>query len=143
MHDTGKIGAPDSILKAPRKLTPEEWITMKQHCDIGFGILSKSRCKVFEMAAEIAHYHHEKWDGSGYPEGIAGEAIPEAARIVAIADVFDALTTKRPYKEPWSVEDSVAEIRKGSGSHFEPRLVALFEQIVPQLLRIRNEWDAA
>jgi putative two-component system response regulator len=140
LHDTGKIGIPDAILKAPRELTAEEWGIMQQHAEIGFGILSKSNSKLFAMAAEIAHHHHEKWDGSGYPDGLAGDAIPEVARIVALADVFDALMTKRPYKEPWSIEDTLAEIRKGAGSHFEPRLVDLFEKILPQLLRIKEEW---
>jgi putative two-component system response regulator len=141
MHDTGKIGTPDSILQAPRKLTAEEWVIMKRHTEIGFRILRNSSCALFTMAADIAHFHHEKWDGSGYPCGLAGEAIPESARIVALADVFDALTTKRPYKEAWSIEDSAAEIRKGAGSHFEPRLVGLFETILPELLRIRQEWN--
>jgi putative two-component system response regulator len=141
MHDTGKIGTPDSILRAPRNLTAEEWVIMKDHTEIGFRILSKSRCKIFAMAADIAQHHHEKWDGSGYPHGLSGEAIPESARIVAVADVFDALTTKRPYKEAWSIEDSVGEIRKRAGSHFEPRLVGLFENILPELLRIREEWS--
>jgi putative two-component system response regulator len=114
---------------------------MRQHAEIGFGILSKSNSKIFAMAAEIAHHHHEKWDGSGYPDGLAGDTIPEVARIVALADVFDALTTKRPYKEPWSIEESLAEIRKGAGSHFEPRLVDLFEKILPELLRIKDTWS--
>ncbi|MFZ6712859.1 response regulator [Undibacterium sp. TC9W] len=140
MHDTGKIGTPDAILKAPRKLTPEEWIIMKQHTDDGYNILSKSDDKIFTMAAEIARYHHEKWEGSGYPTGLAGGNIPESARIVALADVFDALTMKRPYKEAWSIEDSMAEIHKGAGSHFEPRLVTLFDDILPELLRIKAEW---
>lgn len=141
MHDTGKIGTPDYILQAARKLTADEWEIMKLHTENGFRILSNSSSKMFAMAAEIAHHHHEKWDGSGYPDGLSGEAIPESARIVALADVFDALTTKRPYKQAWSIEDSVAEIRKGAGSHFEPRLVALFENILPELLRIREKWS--
>lgn len=141
MHDTGKIGIPDSVLKAPRKLTPEEWRIMQTHTQIGADILSKSQTPIFTMAAEIARYHHEKWDGSGYPIGLAGEDIPEAARIVAIADVFDALTMVRPYKKAWSIEDSLAEIQRGFGSHFEPRLVDLFERILPSILQIKNEWD--
>lgn len=140
MHDTGKIGTPDSILKAPRKLTAEEWEIMKQHAQIGCDIMSKSDAPLFAMAAEIARGHHEKWDGSGYPQGLSGTAIPESARIVAIADVFDALTMKRPYKEPWSIEDSMAEIRKGAGNHFEPRLVALFETILPEIFQIKEKW---
>jgi putative two-component system response regulator len=141
LHDTGKIGTPDTLLQAPRKLTADEWVIMKQHAEIGFNILDKSDCKIFDMAAKIARHHHEKWDGSGYPDGLSGSAIPESARIVALADVFDALTMKRPYKEAWSVEDSMAEIRKGAGSHFEPRLVDLFETILPELVRIKEAWD--
>jgi len=131
MHDTGKIATPDNILKAPRKLTPEEWVVMKQHSEAGYNILRKSDAPLFRMAAEIARYHHEKWDGSGYPFGLSGEAIPESARIVAIADAYDALTMKRAYKEPWSIEDSMAEIIGKSGSQFDPRLVNLFEKVFP------------
>jgi putative two-component system response regulator len=140
MHDTGKIGIPHEILKAPRKLTADEWAIMKQHTTIGAHILSNADCKIFVLAAEVAHYHHEKWDGTGYPEGLKGVNIPESARIVALADVFDALTMKRSYKEPWTIEDSVKEILKGSGNHFEPRLVDLFEKILPQLLQIKEKW---
>jgi putative two-component system response regulator len=142
LHDTGKIGIPDAILKAPRKLSAEEWKIMQQHTEIGYGILNKSKSALFTMAAEIARYHHEKWDGSGYPKGLKGEAIPEAARIIALVDVFDALNSKRPYKEAWSVADALAEIRKGAGSHFEPRLVQLFEQILPELVRKRDASQA-
>ncbi|MBF0422604.1 MAG: response regulator [Magnetococcales bacterium] len=140
MHDTGKIGIPDAILKAPRKLTSEEWEIMKQHPRIGYEILSKSDARVFVMAADIAYCHHEKWDGSGYPRGLVGEAIPASARIVAIADVYDALTMKRPYKLPWSSEDSLAEIKKGSGRHFDPRLVECFEAILPRIVQIKEKW---
>lgn len=142
MHDTGKIGIPDSILKAPRKLTPDEWRIMQSHTEIGAKILGKSQTPIFKMAAEVARYHHEKWDGNGYPAGLAGTAIPESARIVAIADVFDALTMARPYKTAWSIEDSLAEIQRSSGSHFEPRLVELFERILPEILRIKDAWDS-
>ncbi|MEO5330392.1 MAG: response regulator [Magnetococcus sp. YQC-5] len=141
MHDTGKVGIPDAILKAPRKLTAEEWEIMKQHAEIGYKILSKSHTSLFVMAAEIALCHHEKWDGSGYPAGLAGEAIPESARIVALADVFDALTMRRPYKEPWTIEESMAEIRKNSGTHFEPRLVEIFETILPEMVKIKQTWE--
>ena len=140
MHDTGKIGIPDAILKASRTLTSEEWEIMKCHAEIGYNILNKSNTPLFVMAAEIARYHHEKWDNSGYPAGLSGESIPETARIVAVADVFDALTTKRPYKEPWSVENAIAEMRKNSGSHFEPRLVELLEKILPSILAIMGKW---
>ena len=140
MHDTGKIGTPDAILKAPRKLTAEEWEVMKDHAKIGFEIMERASSPIFNMAAEIARYHHEKWDGSGYPAGLSGKSIPESARIVAIADVFDALTMKRPYKEPWSIEDSMAEIRKSAGSHFEPRLVEHFETILPEIIKIKGNY---
>jgi putative two-component system response regulator len=93
------------------------------------------------MAAEIALAHHERWDGSGYPRGLAGEAIPEAARIVAVADVFDALTMRRPYKEPWPIDRALAAIRKDAGSHFDPRLVEAFERIQDEILFIKAEWD--
>ncbi|CAK0739170.1 putative two-component system response regulator [Gammaproteobacteria bacterium] len=138
MHDTGKIGIPDAILKVPRELTPEEWDIMKQHTQIGFNILHKSNKPIFAMAAEIALYHHEKWDGSGYPFGLSGDAIPESARIVALADVFDALTTKRPYKEPWGIDDAVTEIFRNSSKHFDPRFVGIFEEILPKISEIKK-----
>ena len=139
-HDTGKIGIPHGILKAARRLDAEEWAIMKTHSQIGYDILSKTDNPVFKMAAEIARYHHEKWDGSGYPMGLSGENIPEAARIVAIADVFDALTTKRPYKEPWPLEETLKVMKEISGSHFEPRLLAIFLDIMPEILRIKAIW---
>jgi putative two-component system response regulator len=140
-HDTGKIGIPHGILKAPRSLNPEEWEIMKTHAQIGYDILSKTNNPVFKMAAEIARYHHERWDGSGYPLGLSGEDIPEAARIVAIADVFDALTTKRPYKQPWSLDDTLQVMQQGSDSHFDPRLLAFFLQIMPEILSIKATWE--
>ncbi len=140
MHDTGKIGIPDAILRKPASLTPDEWAIMKTHSQIGYDILSRGNSSVFKMAAEISLYHHEKWDGSGYPQGLSGEAIPESARIVAIADVFDALTMDRPYKKAWSVEEAIAEIKKGSGKHFEPQLVNKFENILPDICNIKKQW---
>lgn len=140
MHDTGKIGIPDSILRKSDKLNAEEWVIMKTHSAMGFDILNRGNAAVFRMAAEIALCHHEKWDGSGYPQGLVGEKIPESARIVAIVDVFDALTMERAYKKAWSVEDSIAEIKKGSGTHFEPRLVEMFEKILPDILCIKKQW---
>lgn len=141
MHDTGKIGIPGEILRKPAALDADEWEVMKTHCRLGHTILSMSAAPVFKMAAEVALRHHEKWDGNGYPDGLAGEAIPESARIVAVADVFDALTMKRPYKEPWPVEKAIDQIHAGSGSHFEPRLVTLFTKILPELLAIRARWE--
>ncbi|MDH5751933.1 MAG: two-component system response regulator [Deltaproteobacteria bacterium] len=143
MHDTGKIGIPDAILKKPGKLDSDEWVVMKTHSAIGASILSKSNSPMFKMAADIAHYHHEKWDGSGYPYGLKGNDIPLSARLVAIADVFDALTMRRPYKEPWSEEDALAEIMKGSGAHFDPELTRAFRNIIPEISRIRAYWEKA
>jgi len=140
MHDTGKIGIPDEILKAPRKLTEEEWVIMRNHSQIGYDILSKSENPIFQMAAEIALNHHEKWDGSGYPNQLSGEAIPMSARIVAIADVFDALTMKRPYKAAWPVEKALRVIQADAGTHFDPTLASLFTEIFPEILIINKKW---
>jgi putative two-component system response regulator len=140
MHDTGKIGIPDSILKAPRKLDEEEWTVMKSHTRIGHSILNKSKTPLFQMAASIALSHHERWDGSGYPEGLAANEIPESARIVAIADVFDALTMRRPYKEPWTSQAAFDTLRKDAGSHFDPELVALFLGIEEEILDIKRKF---
>lgn len=141
MHDSGKIGIPDYVLKKPGKLDAQEWEVMKHHCEMGYQILSKSDDKLFKLASEIALYHHEQWDGSGYPNGLSGTDIPISARLAAIADVFDALTMQRPYKEPWSVDDALAEIEKGSGKHFDPELVTIFLSLKPQLLDIKSYWD--
>jgi putative two-component system response regulator len=141
MHDTGKIGIPDSILKAPRKLNEVEWQVMMTHSAIGSNILSKSNNPVFELAAEIAQTHHEKWDGSGYPKGLKGEEISEAGRIVAIADVFDALTMKRPYKEPWAIKDAMKNIKDGAGIHFDPKLVEVFISKEETMLQIKEKWS--
>lgn len=141
MHDTGKIGIPDSVLRKPDKLTPDEWALMQTHPRIGYDILSKSDAPLFKLAAEVALYHHEKWDGGGYPEGLTGKAIPESARIVAIADVFDALSMKRPYKDAWPVEKSIEFLKEGSGQHFDPELLAIFIRILPSILKIKAEWD--
>ena len=141
MHDTGKIGIPDSILKAPRKLTHEEWEIMKEHTAIGYKILSKNDSQLFQIAATVALHHHERWDGTGYPHNLAGENIPESARIVAIADVFDALTMQRPYKAPWPVDKAFETLTKDAGSHFDPKLVARFIEIKDEILSIKETWD--
>ncbi|PJZ24636.1 two-component system response regulator [Leptospira hartskeerlii] len=140
MHDIGKIGIPDSILQKPGKLDPEEWEIMKTHPTIGAEIIGDHDSALLQMAKSIALNHHEKWDGSGYPNGIKGDTIPVEARIVTIADVFDALTTERPYKKAWSIEDAVNHIRKGAGSHFDPGLVPIFLNLMPELLEIRERW---
>jgi len=141
MHDMGKVGISDSILKAPRKLTTEEFETMKTHSYIGYNILSKSDTPLFKMAAEIAWCHHEKWDGSGYPRGLKAEDIPLSARIVALADVFDALTMKRPYKDPWPIEKAFDLLETDSGKHFDPELVKAFISIEEDILIAKDNWD--
>ncbi len=141
MHDTGKIGIPDDILKAPRKLTSDEWKVMKMHSEIGHKILSNSPISLFQMASEIALSHHEKWNGSGYPNGLAENDIPESARIVAIGDVFDALTTKRPYKEAWPIDKAFAVLIEDSGTHFDPKLIQLFISIKSEILEIKEDWE--
>ncbi|MCR5400103.1 MAG: HD domain-containing protein [Treponema sp.] len=131
MHDIGKIVVPDSILKKPGKLTPEEFEIMKRHTTEGSRIVhdvlgSGEDKKYIQMAADVAHYHHEKWDGSGYPENLKGEQIPLSARFMAIADVFDALVSPRCYKEPIPIDDAFEIIREGIGSHFDPQLANIF-----------------
>ncbi|HEX6589914.1 MAG TPA: HD domain-containing phosphohydrolase [Longimicrobiales bacterium] len=126
LHDVGKIGIPDSILLKPGPLTDEEFAIMKPHTVIGAKILSGSRFRVLQLAEQIAMSHHEAWNGSGYPHGIAGDRIPIAARIVALADTFDAITHARPYKEAWPVEKALDIIREGIGKRFDPDLAQLF-----------------
>jgi putative two-component system response regulator len=141
MHDTGKIGIPESILRKPGPLDEAEWVVMRTHTRIGHDILSKSDAPIFQLAAEVALHHHERWDGSGYPDKLVGEAIPQSARIVAIADVFDALSMRRPYKEPWPLDRIIDNLQQGAGNHFDPRLVELFCANLPAFLEIRTVWD--
>ncbi len=124
LHDIGKVGISDSILLAPRSLSADEFETMKTHTTLGYEILLGR--PTLELAAEIAHSHHERWDGSGYPQGLAGEAIPLCARITAVADVYDALRSVRPYKAAWSHADAKALIESERGMHFDPRMVDAF-----------------
>jgi putative two-component system response regulator len=126
MHDVGKVGTPDDILRKPGKLTPEEIDIMKQHTTMGMQILQGSKSRILQTACVIAHTHHEKFDGSGYPRGLSGEAIPLMGRIVAVADVFDALTSKRPYKPAWSIDRAGDSLREGAGAHFDPHCVDAF-----------------
>lgn len=140
MHDIGKIGIPDRILLKPGKLDPDEWEIMKTHTIIGGGILSGDDSELLVMAREIAITHHEKWDGSGYPNQLQGEAIPLVGRIVAVADVFDALTSERPYKKPWSVEDAVAFMNKQQGQHFDSRVMRHFNEILPEIVGIKDQY---
>lgn len=163
LHDVGKIGIPEPILRKPTSLTEEEWEVMKQHCVIGSKILQEDprsrvtleRClkldeaipnggndnPMLEMAAKIALFHHEKWDGSGYPMQLAGELIPIEARIVAVADVFDALTSYRPYRSAQGREKALEIVEKGVGSHFDPDVYAAFEASLPKI-KIIQEWFA-
>lgn len=136
MHDIGKIGIPDEILQKPGKLTEEEWVVMKTHPEIGADILSGDDSELMVMAKEIALTHHEKWNGQGYPHGLAGESIPLVGRIVAVADVFDALTSVRPYKEAWPVDRAIELIRNEAGQHFDPRLVSHFIDNLDEIVRI-------
>ena len=143
MHDTGKLGIPHTILRKPAALDAEEWALMRRHPEIGHAILNQSSAPVFQLAAEVCLRHHEKWDGSGYPDGLAGAAIPESARIVALADVFDALSMARPYKEPWSIDAISAYVTENRGKHFDPALVDTFFKVLPVLLQIRERWRVA
>jgi putative two-component system response regulator len=126
LHDVGKIGIPDDILLKPAKLTADEWGIMKSHTVIGAKILSGSRFPLLQMAEEIALTHHEKWDGNGYCPGLAGEDIPKSGRIVAVADVFDALTHERPYKRAWTIAEALEEIENQRERHFDPEIVDAF-----------------
>ena len=143
MHDVGKIGIPDAILQKPGKLTDDEWQIMRQHTVIGAKIIGDHPTGLLHTAQIIALNHHEKWDGSGYPNGLAGEDIPHVARIVAITDVFDALTSERPYKRAWSVEDAVGLIRQQCNQHFAPELVGIFLDCLPEILKVRKRWADA
>ncbi len=138
MHDIGKIGIPDSILLKPGKLEPDEWAIMQTHVTIGADLLAGTDIPLLEMARNIALSHHEKWDGSGYPRGLSGTAIPIEGRICAICDVFDALTSERPYKKAWPIEEAVAFLRQQKGQHFDPQLVDLFEAILDEVLSYRS-----
>lgn len=140
MHDVGKIGIPDRILLKAGRLSPEEWEIMKQHTIIGARILEGSSTGFIKLAEIIALTHHEKWDGTGYPRGLKGSQIPLAGRIAALADVFDALTSKRPYKKPLSIEESLEIIREESGKHFDPRLVKAFLNIKDEILSIKEKY---
>lgn len=144
MHDVGKIGIPDNILLKPAKLTSEEHDNMEKHAEFGAKIIGEHEDTLLRLAREVALSHHEKWDGSGYPNGLAGENIPLAGRIVAVADVFDALTSWRPYKDPWPEQEAVAYIRENAGKHFDPALVAAFLDHYDEILAVMRKYaDAA
>ncbi|HLM67544.1 MAG TPA: HD domain-containing phosphohydrolase [Longimicrobium sp.] len=126
LHDVGKIGIPDGVLLKPGKLNEGEWELMKRHTTVGAQILSQGRSEMVRMAEAIALGHHERWDGTGYPQGLAGDAIPRSARVVALADVYDALSSDRPYRPAWPRERVLAEIAAGRGTHFDPAVVDAF-----------------
>lgn len=141
MHDVGKIGIPDRILLKPGKLDANEWEIMKKHAIFGWKILRGSEADYLKLGEVIALTHHEKWDGSGYPNGLVGEDIPMVGRITAIADVFDALTSKRPYKDPFSIDKSLAIIWEGRGIHFDPAVVDAFFAVKDKILFIKNKYS--
>ena len=137
MHDVGKVGTPDHILHKPGRFEPDERVIMEQHADIGASILHKAGEMVegtsyLSLGAEIARGHHEHFDGKGYPEQLAGQQIPLSARIVAVVDVFDALLSKRPYKEPWSLAQTMEYIQSRSGSQFDPHVVQALNRLVTE-----------
>lgn len=140
LHDIGKIGIPDRILQKSGKLTAEEWEIMKSHTTIGGELLSGESSEFIKLGREIALTHHEKWDGTGYPNQLKGDNIPMVGRICGLSDVFDALTTVRPYKDAWTVEAALETIENGSGSHFDPALVKKFISILPEILQIKNTY---
>ncbi len=141
MHDLGKIGIPDRILLKPGKLDAEEWAEMARHPEIGAEIAGKASSNLLAMVQQIALTHHEKWDGSGYPRGLKGEEIPLVGRVVALADVFDALTSVRPYKPAWSVEKTVDLIHSERGRHFDPAVVDAFAKVLPEFLELMERFS--
>ncbi|MBK8917873.1 MAG: two-component system response regulator [Betaproteobacteria bacterium] len=147
LHDIGKVGIPDHILLKPGKLTPQEWEIMKTHAALGSEAIAQAERDAAEsveflaVAKEIAHYHHEKWDGSGYPEGLRGEAIPLSARLMALADVFDALISRRVYKPPMPYQEAREIIVSGSGSHFDPAVATAFEAAFEQFCGIAERYQ--
>jgi len=141
MHDIGKIGISDSMLLKASPLEPEEWEIMKKHAQIGANILSGDDSPMMKMAREIALTHHEKWDGSGYPNGLKGEGIPLVGIISALAHVFDALMSSRPYKKNWNIEETIEFIKNNSGIHFDPQLVEYFIKHIDDIIEIRNKYS--
>jgi putative two-component system response regulator len=143
MHDIGKIGIPDYILLKPGKLDAEEWGIMKQHVMMGAEIIGHHPDELLTMARTVALSHHEKWDGSGYPLGLKTKDIPAVGQIVALADVFDALTSERPYKKAWPVEQAVQTVEASAGSHFDPDLIPAFRAVLADMLTVRDRYAEA
>ncbi|NUN50347.1 MAG: response regulator [Candidatus Brocadiae bacterium] len=142
LHDIGKIGIPDAVLLKRGKLDPDEWEMMKTHTLLGASLLSGSSSLVVQMAEQIALHHHERWDGSGYPIGLNGDAIPLEARVTALCDVFDALTSHRPHRQPWPPDQAFDEIAAQAEKQFDPALVAVFLQERREILRIRDRFPS-
>ena len=140
MHDIGKIGIPDEILLKPGKLDPDEWEIMKTHTVIGADILDDDDCELLKMAKEIAISHHEKFDGSGYPYGLKGDEIPLSGRITSLADVFDALTSERPYKKAWDLAETITYIKDHSGSQFDPKIVQVLIENLKDIVEIKYKY---
>lgn len=140
MHDIGKIAINDSILHKRGKLTLEEYEIMKNHANIGYELLNNSNIEILRVASIISHEHHERWDGKGYPRGLIGENIHIYGRITAIADVFDALSTSRAYKEAWELDDILNLFRKERGNHFDPYLIDLFFENLNEFLEIKEKF---
>jgi response regulator RpfG family c-di-GMP phosphodiesterase len=140
LHDVGKVGTPDNVLLKPGKLTPDEFALMQEHAEIGYRILADSTKPILKTAAIIARNHHEKWDGSGYPQKLRGEDIPIHGRIIAIADVFDALGTERVYKKAWATEAIRDYFQEQSGRHFDPRMTGLFLDNFERFEAIRKQY---
>ena len=140
MHDIGKVGIPDSILLKNGPLTPDEYNVIKTHCRLGHELLDGGQSQLLKIAKAIALTHHEHWDGSGYPSGIVGKDIPLAGRITAVCDVFDALTTERPYKDAWAIEDALEEINLLRGTKFDPKVVDLFKRNLSLIKRVHKEY---
>jgi two-component system response regulator RpfG len=140
MHDIGKIGIPDGVLLKPGKLNANEWEIMQSHTTIGYEILSNSQSKYMQMGAVIALYHHERFDGKGYPNGLRGNDIPLIARIVTVADIYDALVSVRPYKDAWPVQDAIDYLKAQAGTQLDPQCVDAFCQRIPQIMQIQLEY---
>jgi HD-GYP domain-containing protein (c-di-GMP phosphodiesterase class II) len=141
MHDIGKVAIPDAILKKPGKLTDEEYDTMKTHTVIGYNLLKNSRRKILKTAATVARSHHEKWNGTGYPDRLTGEEIPLYGRITALADVFDALASDRYYKKAWELDRIINLFREERGEHFDPQLVDIFLESIPEIVQIKEQYN--
>ncbi|HTU71548.1 MAG TPA: HD domain-containing phosphohydrolase [Candidatus Baltobacteraceae bacterium] len=141
MHDIGKVSTPDAILLKPARLDADEMEIMKHHTTAGYEILKNSKSPMLQTAAEIALTHHERYDGGGYPRGLRGSEIPLSGRLCSVVDVFDALTSVRPYKDAWPIEDALANIREGGGSQFDPELVQIFDQSLDDVLAIKRRFS--